>query len=160
MKKLLLYLGVILTMFVAASCYKTNYETYIYEIHTESSTTVNITFSASVNMDTIVQDTVVVQSKVSLLGLSELAQTSATVEGVVEGSSNQADFAYGICWGTSPNPTIENYHCDPIRFEQSQHFQLTIGNLTANTKYYVRPFMFKSNEYIYGAKSDSFTTKN
>lgn len=158
MKKTSWLPAVILIGILCTSCYK---EVHI-ESHSESSSsvTVNIHFDASVGTDTIVQDTVVILSKVTLLGLSELTRTSAIVEGVVEGSSNQADFAYGICWGTSPNPTIENYHCDPIRFVQSKHFEITLVDLTANTKYYVRPFLFKSNDYIYGEKSDSFTTNN
>ena len=145
---------VILIGFMCISCNKDVY------VESYSGVTVNLNFDASVSTDTIVQDTVVIQSKVTLLGLSDLTRTSAMVEGVVEGSINQADFAYGICWGTSPNPTIENYHCDPICFVQSKHFEITILDLTANTKYYVRPFLFKANAYIYGEESDSFTTKN
>ncbi|MBR1513368.1 MAG: hypothetical protein IJ622_03650 [Bacteroidales bacterium] len=154
MKRIAWLLVVILTGILFTSCYK--------DVHIESHSeiTVNNHFDASVGTDTIVQDTVVIQSKVTLLGLSELTRTSAIVEGVVEGSCNQAHFAYGICWGTSPNPTIENYHCDSIRFIQSKHFEITIVDLTPNTKYYVRPFLVASNEYIYGEKSDSFTTNN
>ena len=144
---------VLLTGILCTSCYKDN-------LHVESEVTVNIHFNASVSTDTIVQDMVVVQSKVTLLGVSELTPTSAIVKGVVEGASSQADFAYGICWGTTPNPTIENCYSDPIRFVQSKQFEINIEDLTANTKYYVRPFLVTSNGYIYGEKSDSFTTNN
>jgi hypothetical protein len=156
MRKLVWLSVIILTGVLCTSCYK---DVHV-ESYSEVSVTMDIHFDASVSTDTIVHDTVVIQSKVTLLGLSELTQTSAIVAGVVEGQSNQAGFAYGICWGTTPDPTIENYHCDPICFVQSKRFEITIGDLMTNTKYYVRPFLFKMNKYIYGEKSDTFTINN
>ena len=150
MKKLMLLFVAILTMFVATSCFKqeqsqTMYVGFYYDL------------SSSVDVDTIVQDTVVIQSKVSLLSI-ESSISGAIIKGVVEGSSSMTDFAYGVSWGVSPNPTIENNYSEPIRFEKPDRFEITISNLRANTRYYIRPYILKSNQYSYGDKSDEFTT--
>lgn len=157
MKKIVLLFVAVLASILFTSCGKSDSDSHS---ESESSVTLGITFNADVSMDTIVQDTIVIQAKVTLLGLSELTDTSVIIEGAVEGPSNQANFAYGICWGTIPNPTVSNYHCEPIQFAQSQRFGIIVRDLMANTKYYVRPFILKSNEFIYGEVVDTFTTSN
>lgn len=153
MKRILLYFGVILTVFIIPSCVKE----YIVIPGTSAEAFAGVIILSSVEMDTIVQDTVVVQSKVSLISI-EPSNSGATIKGVVEGAVGLTDFAYGVCWGVSPNPTIENNYSHPIRFEKPDRFEITISNLKANTRYYIRPYILKSNQYFYGEKSGEFTT--
>lgn len=152
MKKTTILMGVILTLFFLTSCYK------VTEIHSEAHSEAHVTiFFSSVSADTIVHDTVVIKSKVTLTDI-ELSNTAATIKGVVEGAVGQADFAYGICWSVSPNPTLENNYSNPIQFEKPDRFEITISNLKVNTKYYVRPYILQSNQYYYGDISGEFTT--
>jgi uncharacterized protein (TIGR02145 family) len=55
---------------------------------------------------------------------------------------------YGLCWSTSPKPTIsDNTTYDTT---ETYHFTHTIPELKCYTKYYVRAYVMMNNEIFYG----------
>lgn len=110
--------------------------------------------------DSIIQDTVIVTEKVTLLKIDTITSNSAVIAGTVEGSSVYSKFEYGVCWGPTSNPTIANNHSAPLQFSQSENFKIEIRDLEANTRYYVRPYIYNSNQYYYGKDSKDFTTNH
>ena len=61
----------------------------------------------------------------------------------------------GICWSTSPNPTINANKI--VQQTASNNFELSITGLTKSTTYYVRAFATNSAGTAYGSEK-SFTT--
>ena len=151
---------IFLTLFISTSCIKQDtFEVVITDTITiTNEVTINIDIESIYGIDTITHDSVVVKEKISLIRLTNITSNSASVEGVVEGSSSHSAFDYGVCWGESPLPTIYNYHCNPIQFQHSEQFTIFMGNLNGNTTYYVRPYLIKSNDVFYGEGSVSFKT--
>lgn len=70
-------------------------------------------------------------------------------------SSGLTVVARGVCWNTSPSPTIENNKT--IDGNGGGRFTSMLDSLTANTTYYVRAYATNENGTIYGNEV-SFTT--
>ena len=71
------------------------------------------------------------------------------------------EVSYGICWGTSTNPVVDQDSSlmRSIYEMGSQYFdEFELDNLTPNTTYFVRAFAIYQNELFYGNEL-SFTTK-
>jgi hypothetical protein len=94
-------------------------------------------------------------STVTTTAVSAITATSASSGGAVTSSGNAILSAWGICWSTSPNPTIAN------SFSQnnvnSGGFSSALSGLTQNTTYYVRAYATNSAGTAYGNEV-SFTT--
>jgi len=81
--------------------------------------------------------------------------TSATIEGELGEQAQIGNIQYGVCYDTTPNPTITDNKielCNP-----KTTFTAEIGNLKQNTKYYVRSFSCNGDEITYGNQL-TFTT--
>jgi uncharacterized protein (TIGR02145 family) len=63
----------------------------------------------------------------------------------------------GICWSTSPNPTIEINEGMTINGSGTGIFESTLSNLIAETNYFVRAYAINSNGTTYGMEL-SFTS--
>lgn len=61
----------------------------------------------------------------------------------------------GLCYGTSPNPTITDF-TTPIKTFRSDEVE-TISGLKPGTVYYIRPYLIKDNKPVY-YKETSFET--
>ena len=84
---------------------------------------------------------------------ASITETSATLGGNVTTTLNVLD--KGICWGTSPNPTVSN---DKLSASSGAgEFSLTANNLRSGTTYYVRVYV-ETNEGITYGELRSFTT--
>jgi len=61
----------------------------------------------------------------------------------------------GLCWGTSPDPTVDDYKIN--EGSGTGMYTATITGLSTSTTYYVRPFASNTDGLFYGG-SVSFTT--
>lgn len=67
----------------------------------------------------------------------EATFTSIKVEGKITADGGSPVISRGICWSTSPNPTIN----DNLTTENTDIFISNITNLVANTTYYFRVYV-------------------
>jgi uncharacterized protein (TIGR02145 family) len=75
-------------------------------------------------------------------------QTSASGSGVVTLPGGLAVTAYGLCWNTSPNPTIANSKTSEIVSNSS--FVSSITELSSGITYYLRAYATNLNGTSYG----------
>jgi uncharacterized protein (TIGR02145 family) len=75
---------------------------------------------------------------VTTTAVTNIAQTTATSGGNVTSNGAAQVFSRGVCWSTSPNPTMANSHTTE-GFGTGIFVSYLIG-LTANTFYYVRAY--------------------
>lgn len=89
--------------------------------------------------------------------VSNIQQTTAQGSGNVTDDGGAEVTERGVCWSTSPNPTIANSHAyDGVG--GLGNFTVPMTGLTANTHYYVRAYAKNSEGKIgYGGQTD-FTT--
>jgi len=92
---------------------------------------------------------------VALTYVSEITQTSAITGGTVTDDGDAPVTEFGICWSTSPNPTI-GINKKNIGAGIGS-FTVSIDGLTANTKYFVRAYAISSAGTSYGNEV-TFTT--
>jgi len=92
---------------------------------------------------------------VSTTSVSNVTQTSAQSGGNVTSDGCATVTARGVCWSTSPNPTVsDNYTTDG---GGTGTFVSAISGLSPNTPYYVRAYATNSVGTSYGNEV-SFTT--
>ncbi|MBP9995288.1 MAG: hypothetical protein KBT67_10230 [bacterium] len=96
------------------------------------------------------------QATVTTAQVSDIAQTTATCGGNVTSNGSVAVTARGVCWSTSPNPTVSDSHTSDGSGTGS--FTSSITGLTANTTYYVRAYATNSAGTSYGEQKN-FTTQ-
>ncbi|GGH19226.1 hypothetical protein [Pedobacter zeae] len=94
-----------------------------------------------------------VTGTVATLTTSEF--TSITTTGAISGGTiiNKGSSAVtdqGICWSTSPKPTIESKKAGVVSINGSGVFISQLTGLTASTKYYVRAFAINKAGVAYG----------
>lgn len=94
---------------------------------------------------------------VSTSAISEITQTTAKGGGNITSDAGSAIQTKGICWSTSPNPTILNSKTSDGTLSEAINSNLT--GLSPNTKYYVKAYASNINGTGYG-KEESFTTLN
>jgi hypothetical protein len=88
--------------------------------------------------------------------VSAITYTSASSGGTVLTEGGSTVTARGICWGTSPNPTIANYKSTDIGGGTGS-YTCSLTGLYPGTFYYVRAWATNSDGTAYGL-SNSFTT--
>lgn len=87
---------------------------------------------------------------------TKITEATALSGGNISSDAGSDIIARGVCWNTSPNPTIK----DSITVDAagSGIFVSKISRLTANTTYYVRAYATNKKGTAYGLQV-SFTTK-
>jgi uncharacterized protein (TIGR02145 family) len=85
---------------------------------------------------------------VTTTNVSEITQTTALTGGTVTADGGAEITDIGVCWSTSPNPTISSTKTSSDKGTGS--FTSSITGLTANTKYYVRAYATNSVGTTYG----------
>lgn len=91
---------------------------------------------------------------VNTADISGITRNSAFCGGTVV-DKGTAIIARGVCWSTSHNPTINDYHTSDG--DGAGSFTSTIENLTSGTLYYVRAYAIAADSIFYGEEK-SFTT--
>lgn len=87
----------------------------------------------------------------------EMVSVNVAVGGSVIKKNTTSIVAKGICWSTTPNPSVNKN--DKLYYTGTlDNFNLTLFNLKENTTYYVRAFVKKSSTFYYGNEV-AFTTK-
>jgi hypothetical protein len=87
--------------------------------------------------------------------VSAITQTSAISGGNITSDRGFPVTVRGICWSTSPNPTVEGNHT--ISGNNAGTFVSNLTGLTPNTTYYARAYAVNSEGIAYGNEV-SFTT--
>lgn len=94
---------------------------------------------------------------VSTQSVTNITRTTALGGGVVSSDGGAAVIERGICWSSSPNPTISGSHVASGVGEGSYSVQMT--GLTPNTTYYVKAYAINSQGECYGEEK-TFRTEN
>ena len=121
-------------------------------------TTYNVTGTNSYGCTATASRTVTVNPLIPTVttnNVTNIAPTSATCGGNVTSDGCAAVTARGVCWSTSPSPTISGSHTSDGTGTGS--FASSITGLTPNTTYYVRSYATNSAGTAYGEEK-SFTT--
>ena len=87
--------------------------------------------------------------------LSQNTDSTATCGGNVGYDGGAPVTARGVCWGTSPNPTVNDSHT--TNGSGTGYFTSSITGLAPNSVYYVRAYATNSQGTSYGEQR-SFTT--
>jgi len=87
--------------------------------------------------------------------ITAITSISAESGGIITSNSFVKAQAKGVCWSTSPNPTVEDTFSENGNWNDD--YDSYIYNLTPNTTYYVRAYMQDCNGVYYGNEI-SFTT--
>ena len=92
---------------------------------------------------------------ISTLSVSDITEYSAICGGQINSTGGSPITGRGICWSTSPNPTLNDSHL----FDGSglNPFTCSMGNLDPNTTYYVRAYAINVAGIAYGEQL-TFTT--
>ena len=93
---------------------------------------------------------------VTTLSTSAIATTTATGNGDITNLGNPNPTAYGVCWGTSLNPTTAGDSTDEGTASATGTFNSPITGLTPGTTYWVRAYATNSQGTSYGGNA-SFT---
>ena len=90
--------------------------------------------------------------------VTDITETSATLNGVISIVSENCDIALGgmqgFVYSTNPSPTND----DNVEVVYGTDISTTIDNLLPNTTYYVRVFITNSLGEFYGNEIDFTTT--
>ncbi len=95
---------------------------------------------------------------ISTIEVSAFAVSSAMGGGILTSDGGSPITARGICWSTEPNPTISQNTLSDANLS-SESFNITITDLTPNTKYYIRAYATNSAGTAYG-DTETFTTQS
>ena len=87
---------------------------------------------------------------------SNVTDTSATCGGDVTAAGSTSVIARGVCWSSSPSPTISNSHTSDG--EGTGSFTSSITGLALNTTYYVRAYATNAAGTSYGEQQTFRTT--
>lgn len=100
-----------------------------------------------------------VKPVISVQSITEVAQTSAKINGLLtlEGGISVSD--YGVCYATTANPTVNNTKISRGGSSSSQSFVCQLSGLTPATQYHVRAYAVSEGSTYYGEEK-TFTTSN
>lgn len=89
--------------------------------------------------------------------LANVSSTSVTLKGKVISDGGFSLQEQGVCWSTSPAPTLENQYIG--KPGAIGDFEIEVDNLLRNTTYYVRAYA-KTDAGVAFGEEKSFTTLN
>ncbi len=94
----------------------------------------------------------------STLDITDITPTGATSGGDISETGGTEIIAKGVCWSTTPEPTILGFATD--EGNNPSNDTSTITGLTANTTYHVRAYATNSKGTGYGNELELFTPEN
>lgn len=101
---------------------------------------------------------VVVPPTVTTTPVNTIYNDGAKSGGTVTSNGGGTILDQGICWSTSPNPTISNNKVSDFQYPAQQTFTCTLFPLTSFTTYYVRAYATNSAGTSYGDQVTFSTT--
>ena len=87
--------------------------------------------------------------------VSQITATTAMCTSTLIADGGSPVSECGVCWSTTPNPTIENLHYGQPN--QTSTIQYRITNLQPNTRYYIRSYARNTAGIAYGPSSSIVT---
>jgi uncharacterized protein (TIGR02145 family) len=105
-------------------------------------------------MDDIIQESLPILSTIQI---SYISQTSASSGGEIANDGGSFVSSRGICWNTTGNPTISDYHTSDGAGQG--YYTSSLTGLISNTMYYVRSYAINGVGIAYGIQV-SFTTSS
>lgn len=93
--------------------------------------------------------------QLTTLAATDITTSSAETGGTLISDGGEEIVIRGVCWSTTPDPTVADYKT--TNGAGSDDFISTLTELTSNTTYYVRAYASNANGTGYG-NSVSFTT--
>jgi hypothetical protein len=100
-------------------------------------------------------DTNAVLPTITTIAVSAITTSSAIIGSTITSDGGATLSAWGVCWSTSPNPTLANSFLQ--HNVSTTIFGSALSGLTQNTTYYVRAYATNSAGTAYGNEL-SFTT--
>lgn len=85
---------------------------------------------------------------------AEITFTSIKIKGKIVPDSDSSIMFRGVCWSTSPNPTINSNN----KREETNLFTSIFTDLTANTVYYFRVYAITNNAEVVYSPQQTFST--
>lgn len=82
--------------------------------------------------------------------VSALTPTTAVILGSFDTDLQHIVSNSGVCWGTSPNPTIADNHSSEVALDDGNHFICRLADLTPNTTYFLRTYAISNTNPHYG----------
>lgn len=96
--------------------------------------------------------------KIETVGASNITVQSASITGKIVFDGRNTILSSGICWSSTPKPTIKNEKIDLGNKEGS--FTIDLKNLEYNTTYYVRTYASNSKGVAYGTEVSFHTIEH
>ncbi len=126
-----------------------------YYLRAYATNSVGTTYGEQVEFTT--SDCPIFIPTVTTTSVSNIAETTAQSGGYVTDDGGALVNTKGVCWSTSPSPTISDNHT----FEGSEtgSYSSSLSGLSCGTTYYVRAFATNSAGTAYGSQVE-FTTSD
>lgn len=96
------------------------------------------------------------EAKITTSDISNITSSSATCGGIITSDGRNAILSQGVCWSTSPNPTINNSHTNDGNTGGT--FISSITGLTSGTIYYVRAYITNKIGTYYGSQKTFYSS--
>ncbi|SDR66225.1 fibronectin type III domain-containing protein [Christiangramia echinicola] len=95
---------------------------------------------------------------IETVDIKNIGKNSATIKANISNSGGAEIISRGICWSTSPNPSLDN---DYIRNGiGTGSFECTMNDLTENTTYFVKAFATNEAGIIFGNQLNFSTERS
>jgi hypothetical protein len=118
------------------------------------SSNANYTFTVNGNRTLRANFTQIVVPTVTTNNATNIQQTTATGGGNVTNSGGATVTERGICWSTSPNPSLTNGSHQQASSGGTGSFTVPMTGLTPGTHYYVRAYATNSAGTGYGSQKE------
>lgn len=119
----------------------------------------NICYATSVRClldDSGVDSSIAVTPLVTTVKIEDITSMSARTGGFVSGSGGTPVTSRGVCWSTTPNPTVNNGHT--FDGDGTGGYTSGIAGLAPGTTYYIRAYATNSAGTAYGEQRVFTTT--
>lgn len=87
--------------------------------------------------------------EVSTYAVTEITQTTANAGGNVTSDGGSEVTVRGVCWNTSPNPTVNNFKTE--NGSGAGTFTVSLSHLSFNTTYFLRAYATNGEGTAYGS---------
>lgn len=126
-----------------------------YHIRAYAKNSKGVSYGEDMQFELEIEETL---PEVQTSSVTGITATSAVCGGTVISEGSSPVTSKGVCWSTSPTPTISNTHVDYGSGGLGE-FSVNLTDLTPNATYYVRAYATNESGTNYGAE-ESFVAKD